>query len=116
MRPGTITLSLTALALGSVLAAAPALAQTVGRPANDGGQITMPGNQSPASAPQTGNQSAPGGDYYAPQTGYQSNNNLQMNAQGEQGTAASDCAARFRSYNPATGTYLGFDGRRHSCP
>jgi hypothetical protein len=25
------------------------------------------------------------------------------------------CAARFRSYDPASGTYLGFDGRRHPC-
>jgi hypothetical protein len=26
------------------------------------------------------------------------------------------CVNRFRSYDPASGTYLGFDGRRHSCP
>jgi len=26
------------------------------------------------------------------------------------------CAARFHSYNPATGTYLGYDGLRHPCP
>ncbi len=26
------------------------------------------------------------------------------------------CEARFRSYDPATGTYVGFDGMRHSCP
>jgi hypothetical protein len=26
------------------------------------------------------------------------------------------CAQRFRSYDPASGTYLGRDGRRHSCP
>jgi BA14K-like protein len=26
-----------------------------------------------------------------------------------------DCASRFRSYDPATGTYLGFDGLRHPC-
>ena len=26
------------------------------------------------------------------------------------------CAQRFRSYDPASGTYLGFDGLRHSCP
>jgi hypothetical protein len=25
------------------------------------------------------------------------------------------CAARFHSYDPASGTYLGFDGRRHRC-
>jgi len=26
------------------------------------------------------------------------------------------CAQRFRSYDPATGTYLGYDGFRHACP
>lgn len=26
------------------------------------------------------------------------------------------CEAHFRSFNPATGTYLGFDGMRHACP
>jgi hypothetical protein len=26
------------------------------------------------------------------------------------------CQARFRSYNPSTGTYLGFDGQYHPCP
>lgn len=26
------------------------------------------------------------------------------------------CEARFRSYNPATGTYLGYDGLHHPCP
>jgi hypothetical protein len=26
------------------------------------------------------------------------------------------CAQRFRSYDPASGTYLGNDGRRHRCP
>jgi hypothetical protein len=25
------------------------------------------------------------------------------------------CAQRFRSYDPASGTYLGYDGRRHPC-
>ena len=31
-------------------------------------------------------------------------------------TASDECAARFRSYDPASGTFLGFDGRRHPCP
>lgn len=31
------------------------------------------------------------------------------------GRDESYCARRFRSYNPATGTYLGFDGVRHPC-
>jgi len=26
------------------------------------------------------------------------------------------CARRFRSYDPASGTYLGYDGLRHPCP
>jgi hypothetical protein len=32
------------------------------------------------------------------------------------GNDAFYCARRFRSYDPATGTYLGYDGLRHSCP
>ena len=32
------------------------------------------------------------------------------------GDAESYCAQRFRSYDPATGTYLGYDGMRHPCP
>jgi hypothetical protein len=30
--------------------------------------------------------------------------------------AVAYCAQRFRSYDPASGTYLGYDGRRHPCP
>ena len=26
------------------------------------------------------------------------------------------CAQRFQSYDPASGTYLGYDGARHPCP
>jgi len=26
------------------------------------------------------------------------------------------CAARFHSYDPRSGTYLGYDGQRHPCP
>jgi hypothetical protein len=26
-----------------------------------------------------------------------------------------DCAQRYRSYDPASGTYVGHDGRSHSC-
>ncbi len=33
-----------------------------------------------------------------------------------QGSDPSYCAQRYRSYDPATGTYLGFDGLRHPCP
>jgi hypothetical protein len=30
--------------------------------------------------------------------------------------AVAYCSQRFRSYDPASGTYLGYDGNRHSCP
>jgi hypothetical protein len=32
------------------------------------------------------------------------------------GSDVAYCEQRFRSYDPASGTYLGLDGRRHSCP
>jgi len=32
------------------------------------------------------------------------------------GTEIAYCQQRFRSYDPASGTYLGFDGLRHPCP
>jgi len=32
------------------------------------------------------------------------------------GGEAAYCQQRFRSYDPGSGTYLGFDGVRHSCP
>jgi hypothetical protein len=31
------------------------------------------------------------------------------------GGDASYCAQRYRSYDPASGTYLGYDGLRHPC-
>jgi len=113
MRPTAITLSLAALALGTALASAPAFAQNSGRALNDGGFVSTP-NTSPQQ-----------GDYYAPQTGPngqgtynqsfqwgdQPQPGLQMNAQG----APTGCTTRFRSYNPETGTYMGFDHHRHIC-
>ncbi|MHC2619646.1 hypothetical protein ACVIW2_001678 [Bradyrhizobium huanghuaihaiense] len=32
------------------------------------------------------------------------------------GDSAAYCAQRYRSYDPASGTYLGYDGQRHPCP
>jgi len=32
------------------------------------------------------------------------------------GDAIAYCQSRYRSYDPASGTYLGNDGRRHPCP
>lgn len=33
-----------------------------------------------------------------------------------QGNSVAYCEQRFRSYDPASGTYLGYDGYRHPCP
>jgi hypothetical protein len=32
------------------------------------------------------------------------------------GNAIAYCESRFKSYDPASGTYLGYDGYRHPCP
>jgi hypothetical protein len=32
------------------------------------------------------------------------------------GNAVAYCMQRFKSYDPGTGTYLGYDGVRHPCP
>ncbi len=32
------------------------------------------------------------------------------------GDAGAYCAQRFKSYDPRSGTYLGYDGQRHPCP
>jgi BA14K-like protein len=33
-----------------------------------------------------------------------------------QGNSESYCASTYHSYDPASGTYLGYDGLRHPCP
>jgi len=43
------------------------------------------------------------GPYYAPGPAYG-------------GDPVAYCMQRFRSYNPATGTYMGYDGQPHPCP
>jgi len=88
-----MTLTVTALALASSLAAFPALAQqSMSRNVNDGG---MPAE--PAGAPEY------------------SGNGQVVPAPGNNEVGTNDCATRFRSYDAATGTYLGLDGRRHPC-
>ena len=46
------------------------------------------------------------GDYQR-RAAYQNNTGMDDNA--------SYCTQRYRSYDPASGTYLGRDGRRHAC-
>jgi hypothetical protein len=38
------------------------------------------------------------------------------NSNAAAGNAVSYCMNRFKSYDPASGTYLGYDGIRHPCP
>jgi hypothetical protein len=82
---------LATLVLGGAIVTTPVFAQSSGKPINDGG---MPAE--PTGAPQY---NSAGAVTAAP--GNESNSN---------------CAARFHSFDPSTGTYLGRDGQRHSCP
>jgi hypothetical protein len=52
--------------------------------------------------------------YYDNGYGYDDGAVAVVPAQG--GGDASYCAQRYRSYDPASGTYLGYDGERHPCP
>jgi len=54
-----------------------------------------------------------GAPYYYPPTVYGPG---YYPAPGYGGDAAAYCARRYRSYDPATGTFLGYDGVRHPCP
>ena len=88
-------LPVTFLVLGSALAALPVSAQQsapAGRAMNDGGFGA-------AQTSQTGEA--------------QYNGTGQVVGTGNE--AGGGCAQRYHSYDPSTGTYLGFDGARHRC-
>jgi hypothetical protein len=53
--------------------------------------------------------SAGPGYAYAPGPGY-------ATSYGDDGNDVAYCQQRFRSYDPSSGTYMGYDGLRHSCP
>ena len=50
-----------------------------------------------------------GGPYYYPGPGYYAYGSAP-------GGAVAYCMRRFKSYDPGSGTYLGYDGYRHACP
>ena len=52
-------------------------------------------------------------EHYA---GYDSGQYYNYVGQGSTAESTNGCAERFRSYNPATGMYVGYDGLNHSCP
>jgi hypothetical protein len=47
--------------------------------------------------------------------GYQPGAGDLVNSYAMEEQDSSYCARRYRSYDPASGTYLGYDGRRHPC-
>jgi hypothetical protein len=55
------------------------------------------------------------GDYaYSP--GYRSSWGPSYTYESSGGDDVAYCRQRFRSYDPASGTYMGYDGQRHPCP
>jgi hypothetical protein len=141
-----IAIAVSALTLGTALAAVPSFAQTNNQPAGNAAQQGSSGSsgcivfqQGCSNKPypmnnggQTGTsqsgtaQSAPSGQS---QRTAQSRDTYRLGepnryndyAPGMQAGAAAPsgtewCATHFRSYNPATGTYMGFDGVAHACP
>jgi hypothetical protein len=59
------------------------------------------------------------GDSYAYNDGYYDTDPGYVSSPGYVVSSSDDpasCAQRYRSYDPASGTYLGYDGLRHPCP
>jgi len=111
-----ITMSPAALAPGGGLTVGTAFAQHTGaRSTNDNG---IPTGQSVQST-----QPVQAGAPYDQPSGYDRPGEVYTGVYnekpgmgpGDQG-ADESCGARFRSYDPASGTYLGYDGMRHPCP
>ena len=106
-----ITMSLAALALGGTLTVGTALAQHTGtRSPNDNGipSTEQSGRSTPPAQSSVPDQ--PSAGYYA---GYY---NEEPGMGGPDQSAIASCEERFQSYDPASGTYLGYDGMRHPCP
>jgi BA14K-like protein len=141
-----IAIAVSALTLGTALAVVPSFAQTNGQPSGtaaqqqgSGGCIVFQQGCSNKPYPmnnseQTGSsqsrtaRSAPSGQSPRMAQGRESETyrlgeqnryndyapGMQVGAAGRGDTER--CAMRFRSYDPATGTYMGFDGVPHACP
>jgi len=99
---------------------------STGRTANDGGYLAaQPKERTAQNQPVRerqnaweGDDRAYGGTYqpgryynYSPGPGFGSPSTEPI-AQAD----TANCQARFRSFDPASGTYMGFDGTRHPCP
>ena len=56
------------------------------------------------------------GDGYYADDGYYDDGGTVAVVPDSGGDSPAYCAQRYRSYDPASGTYLGYDGLRHPCP
>jgi hypothetical protein len=67
--------------------------------------------------PASGTQYGPDYDYYGPRYGSgPANESYAYSGAVSTGRDQSSCQRRFRSFDPSSGTYMGYDGRRHPCP
>lgn len=131
-----IALRLAALAVGAAFATAPALAQqqpspnqgaqylrSDSPPAAENGPASQPGfinvwnnrrtyNYAPGPTGYSSESTTGPTDYYNYEPGYEAG----PAAEGPSSESIAECEARFRSYDPATGMYRGFDGVMHPCP
>jgi hypothetical protein len=57
-----------------------------------------------------------GSQYPYYDSGYGDGASYDSYPQGGGGDPTAYCESRFKSYDPASGTYLGYDGMRHPCP
>ena len=105
----TMTAAATALALAaaSVLAISPADAQRRHHGHHGRGGAAIAGF---AAGALLGGALAPRPYYYAEPYAYYGGGSY------DDGNADAYCFSRFKSYDPRSGTYLGYDGHRHPCP
>lgn len=110
-----LTLAAAALAASAAFAAAPAQARHHhgggwgGAAAGFAAGALIGGALGAASGPYYGY----GPDYYAYDYDYAPG---PVVVERSGGSAEAYCEQRYRSYDPASGTYLGYDGVRHPCP
>jgi hypothetical protein len=146
MMKSRIAIALSALTLGTALAVVPSFAQTNGQPGATAAQQStgcvrfqqdcsnkpypMANGQQSGTSQNSTTRSASSGQQPSSESRTAANrgayrlgepNSYYNSAPGaEVGPVASNdvqrCAMRFRSFDPATGTYMGFDGIRHACP
>jgi len=100
-----------ALVVGGTCMAGTSMALAQNGPATGGEPPIAGGAAGNAAAPGPGNFPAATSTQYAPGHYYD-----HYQGQGSATGNTTWCENHYRSYNPATGMYRGFDGRMHPCP